>query len=74
MIVLDGKIRLTAKEIISHRIDTGIQKVPLTVAEYNQQLQDAAAYWRQETGGDDPAGNLLANLLELDQVPTARGG
>lgn len=68
MIRLNGSIRLTAQECKAYIANTGRTKIPTTEAEHNQCLQDAADYWRQETGGDDPAANLLAALLEADKI------
>ena len=68
MIKLNGNIRLTAPELKEFQVDTGCTKAPTTEAEFNQRLQDAADYWRIESGGDDPAANLLATLIELDKI------
>ena len=68
MITFNGSIRLTTKEFQSYKKDTGRTKVPKTVAEYNRHLQEAADYWRQATGEDDPVGNLLAELIEYEKV------
>ena len=68
MITLNGKIRLTAQERKTFQANTGSTRIPLTVAEYNQGLQEAADYWRQETGGDDPSANLLSAFLELYKI------
>lgn len=72
MIKLNGKIRLTAKELKEFQADTGSTRIPTTEVEFNQCLQDAADYWRQ-MDGDDPAANLLATLIELDKIGTEAG-
>lgn len=72
MISVDGKIRLTEKEQEMFRAQTGLTRIPETVAEYNQALEDARAYWNQEAGaegsGDSPENRLLNFMLEDDKV------
>lgn len=67
MLIFNGQVRLTPKELEQYRKDTGVMEPPNTVAEYNRVLQHAADWWRDVAG--NPEALLLAHLLEMDKLP-----
>ncbi|MDE3023886.1 MAG: hypothetical protein KGI54_18875 [Pseudomonadota bacterium] len=67
MIVIGNKLKLNDNELKIYQADTGLNTIPTTVEQYNQNLQNAADFWRKEAL-DDPSAELLAKLIENNKV------
>ena len=65
IIRLGKHIRLTGKEAYEFLDATGRAHLPRTVEEYNSAIEALAAAWRSL---EIPEGNLLAHLIECDQL------
>ena len=67
MIREGNQVRLTKKEQDQFRHETGCTKLPTTVGEYNQRMQEVADYYRQH-GGGEPEAEVLAQLYEMWKI------
>ena len=65
IIRLGKHIRLTGKEAYEFLDATGRTHLPKTVKEYNAAIEALAASWRSL---ETPEANLLAHLIECDQI------